>query len=96
MIHSETSTMYLRTRDYSACELHNTSSKTTKLVIKQMNNGRSLTMRHVSRTRRVDLDRLCDRINLDPMIQIKHVSTTQHLADILSQEDHLLETDGHN
>ena len=80
MIHSETSTMYLRTRDYSACELHKTSSKATKMVIKEMNKGSSLPMHHASRTRRVDLDWLYDRINLDPMIQIKYVNTTQNLA----------------
>ena len=42
-------------------------------------------MRHVSRTHRVDVDRLYDRINLDPMNQIKYVSTTQKLADILTK-----------
>ena len=39
-------------------------------------------MRHVSRTHSVNLDLLCDRINLNPMIQIKYVGTTQQLADI--------------
>ena len=43
-------------------------------VREQMNKGRTLTMRHVSGTHRVDLDRLHDRINLDPLIQIKHVN----------------------
>ena len=33
-------------------------------------------MRHVSRTHRVDLDWLYDRINLDMMNQIKYVKTT--------------------
>ena len=42
-------------------------------------------MRHVWRTHRVDLDRFFDRINLDPMIQIKYVKTTQQLADILTK-----------
>ena len=42
-------------------------------------------MRHVSRTHRVDLDRLYDRMNLDPMTQIKYVNTTQQLADILTK-----------
>ena len=42
-------------------------------------------MRHVSRTHRIDVDRLYDRINLDPMIQINYVSTTQKLADILTK-----------
>ena len=35
-------------------------------VIKMIMKGRSLTMRHVSRTHRVALDWLCDRSNLDP------------------------------
>ena len=35
-------------------------------VIKMIIKGRSLTMRHVSRTHRVALDWLFDRINLDP------------------------------
>ena len=40
-------------------------------VIKMTINGRSPTMRHVSRTHRVALEWLFDRINLDPKIQIK-------------------------
>ena len=44
-------------------------------VIKMIINGRSPTMRHVSRTHRVALDWLFDRINLDPNIQIKYVHT---------------------
>ena len=39
-------------------------------------------MRHASRTHRVGLDWLFDRINVDPKIQIKHVDTKNHLADI--------------
>ena len=40
-------------------------------VIKMIMKGRSPTMRHISRTHRVALDWLFDRINLDPKIQIK-------------------------
>ena len=40
-------------------------------VIKMVIKGRSLTMRHVSRTHRVALDWLFDRINLDSKIQVK-------------------------
>ena len=43
-------------------------------------------MRQVSRTHRVNLDLLCDRISLDPMIQIKYVGTTQQLADIYTKK----------
>ena len=46
--------------------------------------GRSPTMRHVSRTHRVALDWLFDRIDLDTKIQIKYVDTKNQLADILT------------
>ena len=42
--------------------------------------GRSPTMRHVSRTHRVALDWLFDRINLDPKIQIKYIDTKNQLC----------------
>ena len=42
-------------------------------------------MRHVSRTHRVALDWLFDRINLDPEIQIKYKDTKNQLADILTK-----------
>ena len=47
--------------------------------------GRSPTMRHVTRTHRVALDWLFDRINLDPKIQIKYIDTKNQLADILTK-----------
>ena len=52
-------------------------------VIKMIIKGRNPTMRHVSRTHRVALDWLFDRINLDPKIQIKYINTKNQLADIL-------------
>ena len=51
-------------------------------VIKMIIRGRSPTMRHVSRTHRVALDWLFDRVNLDPKIQIKYIDTKNQLADI--------------
>ena len=51
-------------------------------VIKMIIKGRSPTMRHVSRSYRVALDWLCDRINLDPKIQIRYFETKHKLADI--------------
>ena len=54
-------------------------------VIKMIIKGRSPTMRHVSRTHRVALDWLFDRINLDPKIQIKYIGTKNQLADILTK-----------
>ena len=54
-------------------------------VIKMIMKGRCPTMRHVSRTHRVALDWLFDRINLDPKIQIKYIDTKNQLADILTK-----------
>ena len=48
-------------------------------VIKMIIKGISPTMRHVSRTHRVD------RINLDSKIQIKYIDTKNQLADILTK-----------
>ena len=42
-------------------------------------------MRHVSRTHRVALEWLFDRINLDSKIQIKYIDTKNQLADILTK-----------
>ena len=54
-------------------------------VIKMIIKGRSPTVRHVSRTHRVALDWLFDRINCDPKIQIKYIDTKNQLADILTE-----------
>ena len=56
-------------------------------VIKMIMKGRSPTMRHVSRTHRVALDWLFDRINLDPKIQIKYIDTKNQFADILTKRN---------
>ena len=55
----------------------------TEAVIKMIIKVRSPTMRHVSRTHRVALDWLFDRINLDPKVQIKYVESKNQLADFL-------------
>ena len=57
----------------------------TEAVIKMIIKGRSPTKRHVSRTHRVALDWLFDRINLDPKIQIKYIDTKNQLADMLTE-----------
>ena len=44
-------------------------------------------MRHVSRTHRVALDWLFDRINLDPKIQIRYIDTKHQLADMLTKSN---------
>ena len=54
-------------------------------VIKMIIKERSSTMRHVSRTHRVALDWLFDRINLYSKIQIKYIDTKNQLADILTK-----------
>ena len=54
-------------------------------VIKMIIKGRSPTKRHVSRTHRVALDWLFDRINLDSKIQSKYIETKNQLADIFAQ-----------
>ena len=54
-------------------------------MIKMIIKGRSPTVRHVSRTHRVALDWLFDRINLDPKIQIKYIDANNQLADILTK-----------
>ena len=43
-------------------------------VIMMLIKGRSPTVRHVSRTHRVALDWLCDRVILDPKIQIRYIA----------------------
>ena len=48
-------------------------------------NEASPAMRHVSRTHRVALGLLFDRINLDSKIQIKYIDTKNQLADILTK-----------
>ena len=55
-------------------------------VIKMIITGRSPTMRHVSRTHRVALDWLFDRINLDSRIQIKYVDTKTNSQTFLPKE----------
>ena len=57
----------------------------SEAVIKMITKGRSPTMRHVSRTHRVALDWLFDRVNLDPKIQNKYIDTKDQLADILTK-----------
>ena len=61
------------------------SFEDNEAVIKMIIKGRSPTMRHVSRTHRVALDWLFDRIHLDPQIQIRYIDTKHQLADILTK-----------
>ena len=54
-------------------------------MIKMIIKGRNSTMRHVSRTHRVALDWLFERINLDPKVQIRYIDTKHQIADILTK-----------
>ena len=54
-------------------------------AIKMIIKGWSPTMRHVSRTHRVALDSLFERVNVGPKIQIKYIDTKNQLADILTK-----------
>ena len=64
-------------------------------VIKMIIKGRSPTLRHVSRTHRVALDWLFDRINLDSKIQIKNTDTKNQLADMLTKGNFTLDEWNH-
>ena len=52
-------------------------------------------MRQVSRTHRVALDWLFDRINVDTKIQIKYIDTKNQLADILTKGNFTLDEWNH-
>ena len=56
-------------------------------LMRMVINGRSPTMRHVSRTHRVALDWLSDSNNLDSKIQIRYTDTKHHLADMLTSRN---------
>ena len=73
---------------------HNTSSKRASVFIFENSDtvsrmtikGRTLTMSHVSRTHRVDLDQLFNKISMDLGFPIKCVYTNQQVADILTTD----------
>ena len=67
----------------SEFEVHLYTFENYEAVIKMIIMGRSPTARHVSRTHRVALGWLFDRVNLDPKIQIKYVDTKNQLADMV-------------
>ena len=56
-------------------------------VIKMIIKGKSPTVGHVSRTHRVAVDWLFDRINLDFKIQIKYIDTKNQLAYMLTKRN---------
>ena len=94
VLDSKTKTQHVKRRrkldvDYVPITTHSFQGKSqlysfedNGTVIKMKIKGRSPTMRHVSRTHRVALDWLFERINLEPKIQINFVDTKNQLADI--------------
>ena len=64
-------------------------------VIKMIIKGRSPTMRHVSRTHRVALDWLFDRVNLDRKIQIKYIDSKNQLVVTLTKVNFTLDEWNH-
>ena len=78
--------------DYVPCTIPKSSGTGTCIifedndaVIKQCAKGRSLAMRHVARTHRVDLDWLWERIREDPGVFIKYVGTKEQIADLFTK-----------
>ena len=53
-------------------------------VIKTIKKGRSMALRHVPRTHRVNLDWLIAALRDDPALMMKYVSTKEQAADILT------------
>ena len=65
--------------------MHYVFFEDNEAVIKMITKSRSPTMRHVSRTHRVALGWLFDRINLASKIQIRYIDTKHQLADVLTK-----------
>ena len=84
--------IYLDNVNFVSSNLHSSRqeallkiSEDNEAVIKMIIKGRCATMRHVSRTHRVALEWLFDKIYLDPKTQIKYIDTENQLADILTK-----------
>ena len=83
---------YLSDVDHVPCNIPMSSGK-AKLVVLEDNDavikmtikGRSPNMRHVSRTHRVDLDWLFERVRDDPGIGMKFVGTKEQIADLMTK-----------
>ena len=54
-------------------------------VINMLYEGRSRNMRHATRTMRIDIDWLFERIKTDKGIFLKYVNTKEQIADILTK-----------
>ena len=78
-------TVFTQTSNFCIKKLCCMCLRTTKQWSRWFQREEVLAMRHVSRTHRVALDWLFDRINLDPKIQIKYIDTENQLADMLTK-----------
>ena len=74
---------------YSAFHTHLEHSlvvfEDNEAVLKMCVKGRVPTLRHVTRTHRVDLDWIVERIKIDTGISMKYVKTSEQLADMLTK-----------
>ena len=78
--------------DYVPCNLPKSNGVATlrifednDAVIKLICKGRSVTLRYIARTHRVDLDWLIERIREDPGCRMKYVNTKSQIADMLTK-----------
>ena len=78
-------TTFRRTFRAALIQPNSSFSKTDAAVIQTINNGRSPNLWHVTRTQRVDLDGLFERMNLDHSTIKKNLQTNDQLADILTK-----------
>ena len=77
---------FQRTHIHLKVSLDCISLKTMKQLSRCLSEEQVRQMRHVSRTHRVALDWLFDRINLDLKIELNYVDTKNQLADMLTKE----------
>ena len=74
--------------DHVPTNTHSSQSESQLYILEDNEAVIKMTIKgRVSRTHRVALDRLFNRINLDPKIQIKCVDTKNQLADMLTKEN---------
>ena len=60
--------------------------KPLKQRSKLLSKSRRPSARHVTRTHRVDLDWLCERVNHDGTVSVKYDNMKDQIADILTKE----------
>ena len=85
-------TVGLDTVDYVPASMPDQSLKASLVmmedndaVIKMLKKGRAPALAHVSRTHRVNLDWLLERLHVDPAIWCRYVESRHQLADVLTK-----------